>query len=583
MSQLSAASKKSEAKELLKYDETEEKKEQKFGVHYKWIVLSNTTLGALMAAIDSSIVLISLPAIFKGLGVNPLIPSNIGLLLWVLLGYIITSAILIVSVGRFADTFGRVKLYNIGFIIFAISSILIYASSYLVLGTAGALSIIILRIVQALGGSFLVANSAAMLTDAFPHNERGMALGINGVAYAGGSAIGLLLGGILAAIDWHLIFLISVPVGVIGAIWSYYALHELATIKSGRKLDIPGNVLFALSLGLILISITYALIPYGASQTGWSNPYVIGGVVSGVLLLIAFIFLELKSKDPMFNLKLFKEKSFSLSMLSSFLAGGARWGLEFIIIIWLQGIWLPLHGVDFTKTPFVAALYLLPLTVAFLVLGPIAGKLSDKYGPTIIATGGMMINFFAFLLLSTFPVNFNAWYFIAVTTMMGIGQGMFLSPNAASIMNSLPADQRGAGAGMRTTFGYMSMMFSMIIFFTLLTTGLAATLPHAIYTGLVAQGINATAALAASHIPPTSALFAAFLGYNPLKTLLPSKLLSNMSAQQLSTITGTNFFPNLIAPSFTEGLKIVLYVAAALSLIAAIASALRGKRDLYDT
>lgn len=567
----------------LRYDESEEKREKRFGVNYKWIVLSNTTLGALMAAIDSSIVLISLPAIFKGLGVNPLVASNIGLLLWMLLGYIIMSAVLIVSVGRFADTFGRVKLYNFGFLIFAVTSALIYVSSYFVHGTSGALSIIILRLFQALGGSFLVANSAAMLTDAFPHNERGMALGINGVAYAGGSAIGLLIGGLLAAVDWHLIFLISVPVGIIGVIWSYVALHEIATIKKGRKLDIPGNLTFAISLALILISITYALIPYGTSQTGWSNPLVLAGIAAGIVLFIIFIIIELRSKDPMFNLRLFKGRSFSLNMTSSFLAGVARWGLEFMVIIWLQGIWLPLHGVDFTQTPFVAALYLLPLTIAFLILGPISGKLSDKYGPTIIATSGMLINVFAFLLLSTFPVNFNIMYFIAVTIFMGIGQGMFLSPNAASIMNSLPPDQRGAGAGMRTTFAYMSMMFSIIIFFTLLTTGLSATLSTSIYTGLVNQGVNSTVALSASHIPPTSALFAAFLGYNPLKTLLPQSLLSNLTTQQQKTITGTEFFPMLISKSFTQSIKIVLYFAAALSLLAAIASAFRGKTDIYKT
>ena len=570
-------------KSTLKYDVEEEKRERKYGLNYKWIVLSNTTLGALMASIDSSIVLISLPAIFKGLGVNPLVPSNIGLLLWVLLGYIITSAILIVSVGRFADTFGRVKLYNFGFMIFAFTSVLIYASSYLVHGTAGALAIIILRVFQALGGSFLVANSAAMLTDAFPHNERGMALGINGVAYAGGSAIGLLIGGLLAAIDWHLIFLISVPVGIVGAIWSYLALHEIAAIKKGRKLDLPGNITFALSLACILISITYALIPYGNSQTGWSNPYVIGGVVAGIILFIAFIFIELRSKDPMFNLRLFEDRSFSFSMGSSFLAGVARWGLEFMIIIWLQGIWLPIHGVDFTQTPFVAAIYLLPLTIAFLFTGPISGKLSDKYGPTIIATAGMLLNVVAFLLLTTFPPNFNIAYFIAVTVFMGIGQGLFISPNAASIMNSLPPDQRGAGAGMRTTFGYMSMMFSIIIFFTLLTTSLGATLSHSIYAGLVSQGVSSSAAQSASAIPATSALFAAFLGYNPMKTLLPQSLLSSLTTAQQAAITGTKFFPSLILDSFTKAIKSVLYFAAALSLIAALTSAFRGRTDRYRT
>lgn len=569
--------------EAIRYDKLAEEREAKYGRSYKWIVLSNTTLGALMASIDSSIVLISLPAIFTGLGINPLVPGNISLLLWMLLGYIIASAVLIVSVGRFADTFGRVKLYNIGFIIFAITSTLIWISTYLIHGTLGALSIIILRMLQALGGAFLAANSAAMLTDAFPHNERGMALGINGIAYAGGSAIGLLIGGLLAAIDWHLIFLISVPVGILGAIWSYFALHEIAIINKKRKLDIPGNVVFAVSLAMILISLTYGLIPYGSSSTGWSNPLVVGGIAGGILLFILFIYIELKTKDPMFQLQLFANKGYTYGMVSLFLSGAARWGLEFVLIIWLQGIWLPLHGVDFTKTPFVAALYLLPLTIAFLIFGPISGKLSDKYGPTILATGGMLINVACFLILSTFPVNFNAIYFIIVTSVIGLGQGMFLSPNIASIMNSIPPEHRGAGSGMRTTFMYVAMMFSIMVFFTLIITGLTGTLSSSIYKGLVAQGVNSTEAVNASHIPPTAALFATFLGYNPLKTLLPQRLLQNLSKSQESTITGTSFFPDLIGSSFTTGLKIVLYVAAAMSLFAAIISALRGKRDVYSS
>jgi MFS family permease len=571
------------AEEVTKYDIAEEKRELKYGKNYKWIVLSNTTLGALMAAIDGSIVLISLPAIFNGLGVNPLIPSNITLLLWMLLGYIIASAVLIVSVGRFADTFGRVKLYNFGFMIFAVTSVLIWISSYLVHGVGGAISIIVLRMFQALGGAFLAANSAAMLTDAFPHNERGMALGINGVAYAGGSAIGLLIGGLLAAIDWHLIFLISVPVGIVGAIWSYIGLHEIAKIQEGRKLDIPGNIVFAVSLALILISLIYALIPYGNSQTGFGNPFVIGGIILGIICMIAFVFIELRSPDPMFKLQLFENKEFSLGMASFSLSGAGRWGLEIVLIIWLQGIWLPLHGIDFTQTPFVAALYLLPLTIAFLIFGPISGKLSDKYGPTLLATGGMLINAIGFIILSTFPVNFNPIYFIILTFMLGVGQGMFISPNIAGIMNSLPPEHRGVGSGMRTTFSYLAMMLSIIIFFTLLITGISANLSTSIYAGLIKQGVSQAAATTASQIPPTSALFATFLGYNPLKTLLPPKLLSNLTVQQQDNITGKSFFPDIISSSFDSGLKIALYVGAAISLAAAVISALRGKRDIYAT
>ena len=225
-----------------RYDLQEKKRESLFGVNYKWIALCNTTLGALMATIDGSILIISLPAIFNGLGVNPLAGGDASLLLWLILGYTIVSCVSVIAIGRLSDMYGRVKLYNIGFVIFAISSTAIYISSYLIGGTEGVLAMIIIRLVQGLGGGFLIGNSAAILTDAFPAEERGMALGINQIAGVGGSLIGLLVGGVLAAIDWHLIFLISVPVGILGAAWAYFALHELALKQQKQKLDILGNV-----------------------------------------------------------------------------------------------------------------------------------------------------------------------------------------------------------------------------------------------------------------------------------------------------------------------------------------------------
>jgi MFS family permease len=567
--------------EALRYDLEAEKKERKYGPRYKWVVLSNTTLGGLMFAIDSSIVLISLPAIFSGLGVNPLVPSNIGLLLWTLLGYLIVSSVFVVTIGRLADSYGRVRLYNIGFIVFAIASTLIYASTYLVHGVAGAESLIALRLIQAVGGAFLFANSAALITDAFPHNERGMALGINSIAFAGGSAAGLLIGGVLAAIDWHLIFLISVPVGVLGAIWSYIALHEIAALKKDRKLDIPGNVVFALGIGILLVSMTYALLPYGNSQIGWSNPAVYGGIILGAALLVLFVILESRTEDPMFRLDLFRNNGYSMGILSLFLAGSARWGLEFILIIWLQGIWLPMHGIDFLQTPLYASYYLLPLTIGFIALGPVSGKLSDKYGPRLLSTAGMLINVVGFLVLLTFPVNFKVIDFILLTFTIGVGQGLFLSPNIASIMNSIPPEYRGVGSGMRSTIMQVSMMFSIIIFFSLLIVGLSGSLGPSIHSGLIAQGLSNSTAESISKIPPTSALFASFLGYNPMKTLIPGQILGNLTAQQQANITSTSFFPKLISPSFTQGLKEVLYFAAGMSLVAAIASALRNKNPIY--
>jgi MFS family permease len=566
----------------LQYDIEEGKREMKYGVHYKWIVLSNTTIGALMAAIDGSIVLISLPAIFNGLGVNPLVPANITLLIWMLLGYMIVSSVLVIMIGRLGDTFGRVKVYNIGFMIFALTSVLIWASSYLVLGTAGALSIIILRLMQAFGASCIFANMFALLTDAFPHTERGMALGINGVAFAGGSVVGLVIGGVLASIDWHLIFLISVPVSVAGAIWSYVALHEIAQVKKGRSLDIPGNVLLALSLTMILISLTYAFLPYGTSSTGWTNPITFGGIIGGLVLAAIFVLVELRSPDPMLDVRLFKNKTFASANLSGFLGGMARGGLQFMLIIWLQGIWLPLHGVEFTQTPLQAAIYMLPLTLGFLIFGPISGKLSDRYGQRWFMTAGMLLNVIGFACLAFLPVEFMVLPFALITFLIGVGQGLFNSPNSTSIMNTVPPQQRGAIGGMRATLFNMSFMFSIIIFFTLLIAGLAITLPHALYTGLVGQGVPTAEAMNISNIPPTAALFATFLGYNPLKQIIPATVLSQLTPQQQATIVSTKFFPQLISQPFIGSLKTVLWTATAMALIAAILSATVKIRSIYD-
>jgi MFS family permease len=564
------------------YDSEERSRELKYGIKYKWIALSNTTLGGLMAAINGSILIISLPAVFKGLGINPLVPGNIGLLLWILLGYMIVSSVTVVTIGRLSDMFGRVRLYNLGFLIFTVFSILLYASSYLVTGVYGALSIIILRLFQGFGGAFLFANGAAILTDAFPPNERGRAMGFNQIAAVGGSLAGLLIGGVLATIDWHLIFLISVPFGVIGTVWAYVALHEIATIKKGQRLDIYGNVAFAASLTIILLSITYALFPYGAHPMGWYNPAVILGMAAGTALMAGFILIESRVAEPMFNLGLFRIRQFSAGNASLLLAGVARGGLQFMLIIWLQGIYLPLHGVSFENTPLQAAIYMVPLIVGFLVSGPLSGYLSDRYGARLFSTTGMLVGAAGFVALSFLPANFNPMYFGILIFILGIGQGMFAAPNTTAIMNSLPPEKRGAGSGMRATFTNISFMFSLAIFFTLLVTGTTQTMPSALYNGLVSQNVSSSVALSISKLPTTSALFAALLGYNPLATILPSNVLAALPAQNSNTILGTSFFPNLISKPFMSGLRVVFLTGAALSVIAAIASALRGPRYVWS-
>ncbi len=542
---------------------------------YKWVALSNTTLGTLMAGIDVNIVLISLPAIFVALKVNPLAPDETTYLLWILMGYSVITATLLVSFGRLSDIFGRVRFYNIGFIIFTVGSLIL--SLIPSTGNTGAMELIIFRLVQAVGGGFLFANSAAILTDAFPHQERGLALGLNGVAFNGGSLIGLILGGFLAAINWRLVFLINVPIGIVGTIWAYLKLQETGVLNKKRGLDLAGNTTFGAGLTLLLVAITYGILPYGHSPMGWTNPWVQGGMVAGIILLVAFVFIEMRVKDPMFRLSLFRNRMFSAGNVSGFLQAVARGGLTFMLIIWLQGIWLPLHGYNFAETPLWAGIYMAPMIGGFFFMGPLSGWLSDRFGSRSFATGGMLLTMAGFLLLAALPANFSYLPFMLILVLLGLGMGMFNSPNMAAVMNSVPAKYRGVASGMRATIQNSGMLLSMSLFFSMIIIGMASKLPPVLYAGLVAQGIPPAVASQTANLPPTGALFAAFLGYNPMQQLLPAAVLTNLPAAARNLILSKEFFPSLMAPAFMASLRITFYGAAAMSLIAAIASMLRGE------
>ncbi len=560
-----------------KYDQEVAKKESKFGINYKWIALSNTTLGAMMATIDGSILIISLPAVLSGLGINVLSSGSTDVLLWLLLGYTIASASFVVTIGRLSDMFGRVRLYNLGFLLFAVSSTLLYLSSLFISGMEGAISLIILRVIQGIGGSFLMANSAAILTDAFPHNERGKALGFNQIAAIGGSLFGLVAGGVLAAIDWHLVFLVSVPVGILGTIWAYLGLREVATIDKDSRFDIPGNVAFALGIILILLGLTYYVVPAAVTS------YSLALIIAGSIMLLAFIYIEAKARSPMLHLGLFRIRAFAAGNISLLLAGIARGGLQFMMIIWLQGIWLPLHGVNFIDTPLHAAIDMLPLPLGFMLLGPLSGYLSDKYGARVFTTVGMLINAAGFLMLAMLPVNFNYEAFAAILFLLGVGQGLFAAPNTTAIMNSVPPERRGVASGMRATFMNVSTMFSIVLFFTILTIGVSRGLPSALYSGLLSKNISAPLALNLSHLAPSSALFASLIGFNPMKSLIPPSSFSQLTPAEQTTITGNLFFPNLISPAFIYGMRLVMYFGAFISIIAAIASSQRGPRYINES
>src|ERR1700728_3191147 len=544
------------------------------GPHYKWIALSNATLGTLMATINQSIVLIALPDVFHGIGLNPLSPGNTSYLLWMFMGFLVLSAGLVVSCGRLGDMFGRVRMYTLGFAIFSVASVFLTVTW--MHGADGALWLIVWRGVPGIRGAFLFANAAAITTDAFPANQRGRALSVNSIAAIAGSFIGLILGGVLAPINWHLIFLVSAPIGVFGTVWAYFMLHDIG-VRKHAQMDWWGNLLFAVGLVAILVGITYGLLPYGGHPMGWTNPWVLTALFGGLALLVIFVYVETKVAEPLFRISLFKIRAFAAGNVASLMLAMGRGGMQFMLIIWLQGIWLPLHGYSFSQTPLWAGIYLVPLTVGFLVSAPLSGLLSDKFGAKAFTVGGALLTGVTFLLLIFVPVDFAYWEFAVVIALNGFGSGLFVSPNWAEMMNSVPPNQRGAAGGMIATFQNSAVVLSIGIFFTLMVAGLSSKLPAAMFGGLTAQGVPAATAAPISHLPPIGVLFASFLGYNPVQQLL-GPLLHHLSPAHAAYVAGREFFPHLITNPFHSGLGVAFGFAIAANVIAAIASALTGRR-----
>ncbi len=543
-----------------------------------------TTVGILAATLNSSILLISLPAIFAGLGLNPLAPANISYLLWMLMGYLLVTAVLVVTFGRLGDQYGRAKLFNLGFLIFTVASV----ACALVpnTGSAGALELIGLRIVQGIGGAMLTANSTAIITDAFPSDRRGFALGVNQVAGIGGSFLGLIIGGLLSEWHWRAVFWVSVPIGIWGTWMGYRTLRDKPRDTSRRvSIDWWGNLTFGIGLIAILVAITYGLQPYGGHTMGWSSPKVLTGLIGGAVLLIAFGLIETRVDDPMMDLRLFRIRAFAAGQAVNFLSSMARGGLQFMLIIWLQGIWLPLHGYDFASTPLWAGIYMLPLTIGFLVAGPASGALSDRFGARAFSTGGLLLTAATFGGLMAIPANFNYVMFAGLLALNGIGMGLLAAPNSAAIMNSVPARERGAASGIRATGMNAGMVLSMGGFFTLMAIGLASRLPESMYAGLTKLGITPDAANTISHTPPVGTLFAAFLGDNPIKALVSQvdpQQLQPGSGVDVATLTGREFFPNLISDPFRHGLAIAFGASIVMLLIAAVASLMRGERFVHE-
>jgi len=546
------------------------------GAAYKWVALSNTTLAMVMATIDGSIVIIAMPAIFRGIGLNPLTPGNVTYLLWMIMGYLLVQSILVVSLGRLGDMFGRVKIYNLGFLVFTLASVGLSFDPFS--GQHGALWLIGWRFAQAFGGAMLMSNSAAILTDAFPEGQRGTALGINQVAGISGQFVGLLLGGLLSAWDWRAVFWVNLPFGLFGTVWAYKSLREIASTRRAR-IDWLGNLTFAAGAGMLLTAITFGIRPYHGDPTAWANPMVFGGLIGGVALLVLFCFIESRVTDPMFRLSLFRIRAFAAGNIASLLGAIARGGLQFMLVIWLAGIWLPLHGYDFKYAPLWAGIYMLPLTAGFLLAGPLSGRLSDRFGARPFATGGLLVAACCFTGLMLLPIAFPYWAFALLIFGNGVGSGLFAAPNTAAIMSSVPAHHRGAASGMRSTFQNSGMSLSIGIFFSLMIAGLAGSLPRTLAPGLTAQGVPAAAANSIAHLPPVSTIFSAMLGYNPVQNLLSQAgVLHTLPARNVATLTSKEFFPHLISGPFHHGLMIVFTAAALMAVCGAAVSWMRGKK-----
>jgi MFS family permease len=545
---------------------------------YKWIALSNTTLSTMIATIDGTIVLIALPDIFRGIHINPLQPGNTVFLLGVVMGFLIVTAVLVVSLGRLGDIYGRVRIYNLGFVVFTIFSIPLCVTW--MHGAAAGIWLIVFRVLQALGAAMLIANSAAILTDAFPSNQRGLALGINNIAGIVGSTIGLVVGGLLAPISWRLVFLVSVPVGLVGTVWSYRSLREIGEQRAA-SIDWWGNFAFAAGLVVLLLGIATGIQPYGHHAMGWSSPRVIVELVAGVVLLFAFGVIELRTAEPMFELRLFRIRAFLAGNIASLLGAIGRGGLQFMLVIWLQGVWLPLHGYSLATTPVYAGIAMLPLIGGLLIAGPISGILSDRFGPRRFAVAGPLVAALSLALLSLLPVDFPYPEFALLLALFGIGNGMFASPNRANVMNSLPPWRRGVGSGMSATFQNSGQVLSIGIYFSLMVIGLSAKLPHALQAGLLARGVPASTAYAIAHTSPVAALFAALLGANAVTAHLSPHVLHSLSHATYVAINRRTFFPRLISPAFAGALSDALRFSVVAFVVAAGASFMRGRSQRW--
>ncbi|HXQ94736.1 MAG TPA: MFS transporter [Thermoplasmata archaeon] len=444
-------------------------------VNPKWVVLSNTTIGTLMASIDASIVLISLPTIGRELpGADPAI------LLWVMLSYSVVTTTLLLSFGRLSDMYGRVRLYTLGFAIFTIGS------GFASVSATGP-ELLAARVVQGVGAAFLWSNSAALLTDAFPAGERGKALGINQVAALSGSVVGLVLGGILTTtLGWRSIFWVNLPIGTFGTVWAYAQLREMHTPEKDVPIDWIGNIAFGGGLTLALVGLTIGAL------AGWTSPFVVGSLASGVALVALFVFAERRVPHPMFDLTLFRIRTFLAGNVASAFAALARGAFSFVMVFYLQGV--------LGDSALTAGILLLPLSIAFVISGPVSGWISDRRGARALGTAGLLVGALGFLVLLRFPADGPYTLLGGAMALLGLGQGMFAAPNRAEVMSSVPAGRRGIAAGIGTTVLNAGSLGSLALAFTVLAADVPRATLRAIFAGTSGGSVDAPAFMNGLHV-----------------------------------------------------------------------------------
>ncbi len=433
-------------------------------IDYKWIALSCTTLGALFSVLSGTTLVIALPVIMKELH------AGMEIIMWTLMGYMLALTILVPAIGRIADIIGRKNLFVSGFAIFTISSLLCGFSQ-------SGLELLIFRLIQSVGGSLMVANSTAIVADAFPKKELGKALGINSMVISIASVIGPILGGFLVHIGWRSIFFVNVPIGVIGTLWAWIQLKELDILPEHQKFDWHGSFLFLVGMLSLLIALTFG------GFTGWFNIYILGLLVLAAILLLRFIWVERQLDEPMLDMQLFKTRVLAFAFSSNLLNGIARGAVTFLLIFYFQGI----KGID----PLMAGILLAPFALAMMVVSPFSGWLSDKYGSRILSSIGLFISAIGLIGFMKIGQNTSTAELIVWMMIMGAGSGMFFSPNTSAIMGSVPVEKRGIAAGTRTMMNNAGSVISIAMAMAVISSSISqdALLRLFVGTQVGSQGI----------------------------------------------------------------------------------------------